>query len=65
MSSCVELKKEFGINPTFAAKNNNNFFPIAVLCQILKSRYDRHSISHWVTMKTDIDDASVIAIVHS
>ena len=61
----VELFVRLGVSSTFIVKNNNLFFPMATLHEILKARHGDRPAGHWVVMTTTIAAVKVIAIAYA
>ena len=55
----------FFSHSTFIIKNNQTFFPMRVLHDILKSRHGDHPAGHWVVMLATISQVRVLAIEYA
>jgi hypothetical protein len=56
--------KLFGVYSTWVEKQNNDYFPMLVLHEILKARYGDRPAGHWVVMKAEISGVDVLAIAY-
>lgn len=63
--SAVECMKLFGVYSTWVVKQNNDYFPMLVLHEILKARYGDKPAGHWVVMKAEISGVDVLAIAYA
>ena len=65
VASAVEVYKRFGVHSTFIIKTNVQFYPMQVLCAILRARHGDRPAGHWVVLKTKIADVPLIAIAYA
>jgi len=58
-------RKPMGIDSTFVVKNNTSCFPRGPLHAVLKARYPKQMIGHWVVMTTRIKGVDLIAMAYA
>jgi len=76
VAACLALKlekvededgtnKPMDINSAFVVKNNTSCFPRGPLHAVLKARYPKRMIGHWVVFTTEIKGVSLIAMAYA
>ena len=65
VATAVEVKRRLGVHSTFIIKNNQYFFPMSTLFNVLKARHKEKPAGHWVVMSSEIAGVKLFAIAYA
>ncbi len=65
VTTAVECMNRLGVHSTFVIKNNQNFYPMRALSNILNARHGEGRAGHWVVMSTEIAGVKMFALAYA
>ena len=59
------MHKKFGVEFTWVVKNNAFLFPMEALYAVMKARYGRKCLGHWVVMRTELEGVGLFVCAYA